>query len=268
MSKLRLAVSAVSFLVVLAVVPGFAQTPPSSASPQTPSAASDENKTLPDEELARLYMLRKQYREAQEIFHRLTVEHPKNAQYWNELGITYHNQQELGAALKCYEKSVKLDKEYADPQNNIGTIYYERKKYPKAIRAYKRAIAVKGDSAVFYLNLGYAYFADKQSDQFVAALRQALQLDPKVLEAGRSRAGSIVQDRSVAEDRARFDFLWAKTLAEAGDLEHCIVYLKKARDEGYKDLNSVNTDPSFAKVVNEPAIQEILAPKPSDTVRQ
>ena len=263
MSKFRLAVPVASLLVFLAASFAFPQSSPPPAKPSpSPAITTDENQKLPDEDMARLYLVRKQYREAQDLFHKLTVEHPNNALYWNELGISLHNQLDLASALKCYEKSAKLDKHYADPQNNIGTIHYERKKYAKAIRAYKRALSIKEDFAPFYLNLGYAYFAQKQYEDSIAAFRKALQLDPDAFDAAKSRSGTVIQDRSIGPDRARFYFLLAKSFAEAGNAERCAVYLKKAKDEGYQDISTVSSDPSFAKVLKDPAVQDVLAPKP------
>jgi tetratricopeptide (TPR) repeat protein len=270
MTRHYLAIPVSAFLLLSMLLPVCAQTTPENpqAQPPNPNAtSSNQTPKLSDEELARLYLVRKQYREAQDIFHKLTMEQPKNAVYWNELGITLHNQTELDAALKCYKKSVKLDPHYADAQNNIGTIYYERKKYSKAIRAYKKAISLRQDFAAFYLNLGFAYFGEKDFEQSIASFRKALQIDPDSFETARSRTGTVIQDRSVASDRARFYFLLAKSFAEYGNVERCVIYLKKARDEGYKDVSSVKSDPSFASVIKDPAMQEFLLEKVPDTAQ-
>ncbi|HXY00993.1 MAG TPA: tetratricopeptide repeat protein [Candidatus Limnocylindrales bacterium] len=270
MTRHYLAIPAGSFLLFFAPFVTSAQTKPDTSQstvPASPSAAG-QSQSLSDEDLARLYLVRKQYREAQEIFHKLTVQQPKNAVYWNELGISFHNQAELDPALKCYQKSGKLDPHYADAHNNMGTIYYERKKYAKAIRYYNKAIGMRGDFAPFHLNLGYAYFADKKYEEAIASFRKALQIDPDSFEAARSRVGTVIQDRSIATDRARFYFLLAKSFAESGNVDRCILYLKKARDEGYQDLNkSVNTDPSFAAVIKNPAVQDFLNDKPPDIAK-
>jgi len=270
MTKSYLAIPAGSFLVFCLLLPACAQTNidnPQGQVPPTAVAKQDQPK-LSEEDLARLYLIRKQYREAQDLFHKLTVEQPKNAVYWNELGISFHNQMELNLALKCYQKSVKLDSHYADPQNNVGTIYYERKKYAKAIRAYKKAILLRQDYAAFYLNLGYAYFGEKSYDSSIAAFRKALEIDPETFDAARSRSGTVIQDRSVDSDRAQFYFLLAKSFAESGNVERCVIYLKKARDEGYQHMNSVKSDPSFALVIKDPAVQDLLAEKTADAVQQ
>src|SRR5438034_11037472 len=101
--------------------------------------------------------------------------------------------------------------------------------------------------ALLYSNLGYAYFGDKKYQEAISSFRQALALDPQLFEHTSSRSGSILQDRSVG-DRGRFYFLLAKSFAEAGNLERCLIYLRMAKDEGYKELSAVKSDPSFASV--------------------
>lgn len=267
MRRLYLAVPVIFFAVCLPVVPTFGQTNPSPP-PQPPAVKTNEPQKLPDEDMGRLYLVRKEYRQAQELFHKLTLEHPNNAIYWNELGISLHNQMDLKGALKCYEKSAKLDKHYPDPLNNIGTVYYERKKYAKAVRYYKRALSIRQDFAPFYLNLGYAYFGEKQYDDSIMAFRKALEYDPEAFDPSKSRSGTVIQDRSISADRAQFYFLLAKSFAQAGNAERCAIYLKKARDEGYQQMSAVSSDPSFAKVINDPAVQDVLAIKTPDTVQQ
>lgn len=221
---------------------------------------------MSDEQRADLYMARKEYWEASVLYKRLADQNPKNAVYLNKLGISLHQQTVLGQAMKYYERAVKADPTYADAQNNIGTIWYQRKKFGKAIKAYQKAIAIRNDMPVLYSNLAYAYFGDKKYEQAIVSFRQALAMDPDLFNRGSSRNGSLLQDRSVG-DRGKFYFLLAKSFAEAGNVERCLIYLRKAKDEGYKDLAAVKTDPSFAVVVKDPAIQELLIPKPSDSVQ-
>jgi tetratricopeptide (TPR) repeat protein len=218
---------------------------------------------LTDEQLADLYMARKEYREAALSYKRLADQNPQNPVYLNKLGIALHQQAALGAALKYYERASKVDPSYADAQNNIGTIWYQRKKYGRAIKAYQKAITIRSDMAVLHSNLAYAYFGDKKYQEAISSFRQALALDPQLFDHNSSRSGSILQDRSVS-DRGRFYFLLAKSFAEAGNLERCVIYLRKAKDEGFKELSAVKSDPSFAAVLNDPGIQEVLAPKPPD----
>lgn len=229
--------------------------------PPADSAVIVVRPELTDEQLADLYMVRKDYREASLVYKRLADQNPSNPVYLNKLGIALHQQAALAMALKYYERASKADPSYADAQNNIGTIWYQRKRYGKAIKAYQKAIGIRNDMAVLYSNLAYAYFGDKKYEQAISSFRQALALDPQLFEHNSSRNGSLLQDRSVG-DRGRFYYLLAKSFAEAGNLERCLIYLRKAKDEGYKELNAAKSDPAFSAVLKDPAIQAVFATKP------
>jgi len=242
------------------MAPGMAKVP----SPQDPVIVVRPEIT--DEQMGDLYMVRKQFREAAEMFKKLSDQDPRNPVYLNKLGIALHQQTALGLALKYYERAVKVDPRYADAENNVGTIWYQRKKFEKAIKAYNKAIAMRSDMAVLYSNLGYAYFGDKKYEEAIAAFHHALVLDPQLFEHNGSRSGSILQDRSV-DDRGRFYYMLAKSFAQAGDLDRCIHYLRKAKDEGYKNIADIKKDPAFGAALKDPAVQELLLPKPADSAQ-
>jgi tetratricopeptide (TPR) repeat protein len=229
----------------------------------TARGLAEGQRKLTAEELADIMMARKDYREAAFSYKRLADENPRNATYWNKLGIALHQQSDLTSALKSYQQAVKVNPTYADAQNNIGTVWYQRKKYSKAIRSYQRAIKLRSDMAVLYSNLGYAYFGEKKYQDSIVAFRQALLIDPQLFDHSSSRSGSVLQDRSVS-DRGRFYFLLAKSFAEAGNFERSLIYLRKAKEEGFASLNEVKTDPSFSAMLKLSETQEILAPKPPD----
>lgn len=276
MIKNLVAVSAGIFLLALAV-PSRGQTKGEetqrsylTATMQAPSQVSTATavpgeRQLTPEEMGDLYMARKEYREAAQTYKLLSDLHPENAVYLNKLGIALHQQEALSLALKYYQRAVKVDPTYADARNNIGTIWYQRKKYGKAVKEYQKAIGVRADMAVLYSNLGYAYFGERKYEESIAAFRTALAKDPQFFEHNASRGGSILQDRTVG-DRGRFYFLLAKSFAEMGDVDRCALYLRKAKEEGYKEMASdVKKDPAFAAMLKLPAVQEVVAPKPPES---
>ena len=272
MTHFGMAVPAALILVSLSI-PSAGQTTDDTAvslnyvapiqAPAQVSAQSAGPKQLTPEELADILMARKEYREAAFSYKKLADQNPTNPVYWNKLGIALHQQSELSGALKFYQQAVKVNPKYADAQNNIGTIWYQRKKYGKAVRAYERAIKLRSDMAVLYSNLGYAYFGEKKYEESIASFRHAMALDPQLFEHS-SHGGSLLQDRSVS-DRGRFYFLLAKSFAEAGNFERSLVYLRKAKEEGFASMNDVKTDPSFSAVLKLPETQELLAPKAPDS---
>jgi tetratricopeptide (TPR) repeat protein len=277
MNRLRVALP-VSFLLVCLTLPAIGQTSDDSrkesfvssmeAQPQVSNpTANPAERQMSGEELGDLYMARKQYREATEQYRLLSTQNPRNAVYLNKLGIALHQQTALAAALKYYERAVKANPQYADAENNIGTIWYQRKKYGKAVRAYQKAIKMRDDMPVLYSNLGYAYFSQGKYEDSITAFRTTLAKDPQFFERGSSRNGSILQDRSVP-DRGRFYFLLAKSFATTGNLERAILYLRKAKEEGYAQINEVKKDPAFAAVLTDPVVIDLLAPKPVESVQQ
>ncbi len=241
--------------------PRLAVAPQSENPPQTQTGANPAQ-PLSGEKAADLHMARKEYAEAAEIYKQLLERDPRNAVYLNKLGIAYHQQTQLKLAMRYYGKAAKADPRYADAINNMGTVHYQRRKYGKAIKAYRKALEIHPDMASVLSNLGYAYFSDKHYPEAIEAFQKALAVDPSVFERS-SRTGSLLQDRSV-ENRGLFFFVMAKTHAQAGNAERCLFYLRKARDEGYASLASVRTDPAFAAVAKDPALQEFLAPVAAD----
>lgn len=222
-----------------------------------PSSLTPERPALTPEMRGDIYMARKMYREAIEMYRQMPED---SALSWNKTGIAYHQMLEFGAARRCYEQAIKLNRNYAEAVNNLGTIHYAEKKYRKAVGLYKRALKINPQSASVLSNLGTAYFAQKKYDLAFKTYQEALSIDPEVFEH-RGAAGVILQERSV-EERAKFHFYLAKTYAQAGQHERALLYLRKALEEGFRDRDKLKADPEFAKMQEIPEFQELLAYQP------
>lgn len=216
-----------------------------------------------DELQARIYMARKEYAEAAGLYAKLSREYPKDASYPNYIGIALLQEAKLNDARKSFERATKINKRFPDAYNNLGATYYAEKNYKKAIAQYRRSLGLDPTSASIYTNIGYAYFAEKQIPKAMEAFHKALELDPRVFDET-SRVGSIMSFRSVI-DRGLFNFILAKNYAENGDAANCVVYLRRAADEGYKEIGKARKDPAFAKVIADPDVKTLLddvAPEP------
>jgi tetratricopeptide (TPR) repeat protein len=229
--------------------------PDASSTPSTPREK--------DELQARIYMARKEYAEGAGLYLKLAREYPKDASYPNFLGIALLQQGKLNDARKSFEQATRIDKRFPDAYNNLGATYYAEKNYKKAIAQYRHSLGLDPSSASIYTNIGYAYFAEKQIPKAMEAFHKALELDPKVFDET-SRVGSIMSFRSVV-DRGLFNFMLAKDYAQSGDAANCVIYLRRAADEGYKEIGKVRKDPAFAKVIADPDVKALLdevAPEP------
>jgi tetratricopeptide (TPR) repeat protein len=197
------------------------------------------------------------YREAAETY----KEAPLNsAIIQNKIGIAYHQMLQIEIAKKYYERSMKLDSQYAEAANNLGTVYYSKKNYRRAIRLYKKALKLSPDSASVYSNLGTAFFARKDYKQASEAYQKALAIDPEVFEH-RSSWGVMLQERSV-EERAKFHYYLAKTYAQAGMNDRALLYIRKALEEGFNERKKLMEDPEFVSLRKLPEFQELLVMEP------
>jgi tetratricopeptide (TPR) repeat protein len=208
-----------------------------------------------------IFMARKEFPSAVTVYSQLLVIEPKNAEIMNKIGVAYQQLGDLDRSGRFYKRAIHANKDFASAVNNYGTVEYEKKHYGKAIGLYKKAIVLRPEMATLYSNLGYAYFCNKEYPEAMTSFGKALALDPTVFDR-KAAGGTVVQQRSTP-DPGLFYFFVAKSFAERGDVEHAAHYLKLARDDGYANLLSAETDPAFSKVIKDPAVQEVLHTSPA-----
>lgn len=205
-------------------------------------------------------MARKRYREGADFYQQAFKLNPRNAPLANKLGIAHFQVQEYDRASSWYERALKIDKQLFEPQNNLGMVYYARRNYKKARRYFERALQLRPESASAHVNLGAAYLALKKPQEAFHEYRLAFLLDPEIMER-RSSFGVILQTYSV-EDMAQLHFLLAKSFAALGDIERCLAYLRRALEEGFREVELLQTEPEFALMREDIRFQQLLAQRP------
>lgn len=201
----------------------------------------------------------KNYLDAVDFYQAAGKGTPGNASVLNKIGICQLMMQRYKEAKKSFERAIRADRKYADAYNNLGVIYYQAHNYSAAIKNYEKAISLKDDAASYYSNIGAAYFGKKQFDKALQSYSKAMQLDPEIFERT-SRAGVMAQ-LSSPEDRAHYDYVIAKLYARTGSSELSLHYLKKAMEEGYKDIKNVYKDEEFSTLRKDPRFAELMAAK-------
>jgi tetratricopeptide (TPR) repeat protein len=210
-----------------------------------------------DELTARTFMATKRYKEAASLYETLTKSYKNEPNYYNFAGIAYMQMGDLRAARKWFERCIKVEPRFADAYNNLGATWYMQKNFKRALQNYQRAVALQPGVAGYHTNVGFAYFSLKLPVEAEQAFRRALLMDPAIFRQN-DRTGSVLQDRSV-EDKGLFAFTMAKSYAGTGDAASCAAYLRRAIDEGYKELSHVYTDPGFAPVLGATEMQAVLS---------
>ena len=201
----------------------------------------------------------KLYLDALDYYHAALPKRHDTARLLNKIGITELMMQRYREARKSFERSIKADRHLADAYNNLGVVFYEEKKYSTAVKHYRQAIAIDATSASFFSNLGAALFSKKEFEPAVVAYQHALELDPDVF-VRTSRAGVQAQLPS-PDDRAYYDYTVAKLYAKMGFSDRSLEYLKKAQEEGYKNLKNVYKDAEFAELRKDKRFTELMTAK-------
>ncbi|HLH08449.1 MAG TPA: tetratricopeptide repeat protein [Terriglobales bacterium] len=225
-----------------------ARQPAASASPEVMTAAEME---------AQGDNLRKQkeFPQAIQYYRAALRKQPKSAVLYNKMGMAELQTGNRKAAQNNFERASRLDPSFAEPINNLGAIFFVQKKYDKSIRYFKKALALNETKPTFHVNLGAAWFAQEQYDRASTEFARAVELDPLIFSVS-SRSGVLGQVSP--EERARYDFVLAKMFAKRGDIDQCLHYLKKAKEEGYNNMGSVYKDESFAKVWQDTRLAEVV----------
>jgi len=202
----------------------------------------------------------KLFLDALDYYHAALTKKAGDARLLNKIGVTELMMQRYKEARKSFEHAIRSDRQFADAYNNLGVIFYVSRKYGAAVKQYEKAIQVDNSSASFFNNLGAAYFSKRAFESAVQAYQHALELDPDVFE--RSSRGGVQAQLPSPEDRARYDYTVAKLFAKMGLSDQSLQYLKKAREDGYKDLKNVYKDVEFTQLRKNPRFTELMA---SDT---
>ena len=213
-------------------------------------------------------------------YYRAAIKKAATAALWNKMGITELQFGRYKDAAKSFDRAIKLDPKISEAYNNRGALYYisgaqqqtlaERagksvpggalRNYRKAVSEYKKALTIREDSALYHSNLGTAHFALREFPKAINEYARAMQLDPEIFER-RSQSG-IAAHMSSPEDRAFYSFVLARIYANAGDLDHSLEYLRKAMEDGYKEIDSVYKDQEFSLLRKDPRFAELMSSKP------
>ena len=208
-------------------------------------------------EKAKIFMAEKKYDTAIQTYQDVLKTDPKNAVVLNMVGIAYLNLSKFDQARKYFERSAKVDKKYSSAVNNLGMVFYHQKNFKRAIREYLRATTIDPTLAATHANLGFAYYNSNKMVEAATEFQKAVELDPQIFEHN-DRVGTMVQDRSVS-NHGLFFFTMARVYAQKNEAARCAEYLRKSLDEGYKDVAKAKTDSAFKTVLDDPAVQAVLA---------
>ena len=184
---------------------------------------------------------------------------PGNAAVLNKIGISQLMMQRDKEAKKSFERAIKADRNHADAYNNLCVAYYALRNYNAAIKQYQKAISLKDDAGSYYNNLGAAYFAKKKFDKAIQNYSKAVQLDPDIFE--RTSHAGVAGEAYFSRRPSPLRLRSGQAVRQDRLAERSLHYLKKAMEEGYKDIKNVYKDDEFSTLRKDPRFAELMAAK-------
>lgn len=200
----------------------------------------------------------KDYTEAIRYFQAAVRKDRKNSVLYNKLGLAELKNNNPEAARLDFQRAAKCDSKNADAINNIGAVDFMQKKYGSAAKYFKKAVALDETHATYHVNLGAAWFSQKKLERAVMEYARALELDPDALRKD-AKVGVTAQIAS-PEERARYSYMLAKIYARRGDVDGCLQCLRKAKEDGYRELANVYKDEEFSRIRENPKLHEVVPP--------
>jgi tetratricopeptide (TPR) repeat protein len=198
----------------------------------------------------------KDYAHAIQYFEEAVRKDKKSAMLRNKLGLAELQAGDTAQARVEFERAAKLNPKFPDALNNVGAVYFMQNKLGPAAKYFKKALALDETRATFHVNLGAAWFGQKKFDRAINEYSRALELDPQVLDQ-RTRVGVTAQIAN-PEDRAKFYYMLAKIHAKHGDVDGCLLCLRKAKEDGYRELANVYKEEEFSKLWGDARLAQVV----------
>ena len=181
-----------------------------------------------------------------------------DANLYNKLGIAEMKVGEMDEARRDFTLATKVEPSNVDALNNLGAVYCLQRKYKPAVRYLKQALALDEAKAVTHLNLAEAWLGQKQTNRAMTEYARALELDADILNSA-DKEGVFAQIQT-PEQKAMVDFMIAKAYVKRGNLEGALDYLRRAKQDNFKNLATVWDDPVFTPLWKDPRLMDIVKP--------
>jgi tetratricopeptide (TPR) repeat protein len=177
------------------------------------------------------------------------------ATLWNKLGIAYQMMFNTSEAMRCYQKSLKLDPHNADVLNNLGTIYASMKNYGQADKMYRLALKQEPNSALMLKNYGTNLMQEHKFGKASEAYQKALAIDPTIFDGS---SGPVAQNVSSLQERGAVHYYMALGCLRSGHTDCALDNLRSAINEGYVTAKKVAADRDFASLWQNPDFKKLV----------
>ena len=160
-----------------------------------------------------------------------------NAQAYQDIGNFFTDMKVYDSAIVYYKKSIQLNNKYAAAYFRAGNAYMGMEMNDSALVYLKKAVQINPEIQGGSLNLGLAYHSLQRYDSAIVHLQNAIRLEPT---------------------KGKTYYTLACSYALSNKPEQAILYLRQAYERGYKNVETLITDPDLAGLKNFKDFQAIL----------
>ncbi|MDP2937289.1 MAG: serine/threonine-protein kinase [Dehalococcoidia bacterium] len=112
------------------------------------------------------------------------------APQWSNKGVSLHSLGRYDEAIRCYDRALELDPQYAAAWINKGNSLHSLGRYDEAIRCYDRALELDPQYAAASNNKGNSLHSLGRYDEAICCCDRALELDPQDAATWSSKGNS------------------------------------------------------------------------------
>ncbi|HUT81014.1 MAG TPA: tetratricopeptide repeat protein [Candidatus Bathyarchaeia archaeon] len=130
-------------------------------------------------ELGLTFSLMNQFKQAEEIYHKLVKLDPLSQDGWFNLALVSRYQLNFKGAIDAYQEVLKIDPYDVGVYLNIGVLYHQEGKVEEAEKTYRKALEIKPDYTKVSLNLGQLLLTNKHDIEGAAEVfKKGYENDP------------------------------------------------------------------------------------------
>ena len=121
--------------------------------------------------------------EAIENYNKSIKINPNYAQAYNNLGVCLHSLGKIEEAIQSYQKAIKIRPRHTETYNNLGAIFKEKGEREKSITYFQKAIEFQPKHADAYNNLGTIFKEKGEREKSITYFQKAIEFQPKHADA-------------------------------------------------------------------------------------
>ena len=137
-----------------------------------------EDRRLVRQAMAEVYLLKRDFPDALELYESLLHEIPDSPKLWNERGVVLHQAGRTADALTSYRQATDVDPRYALAWNNVGVVLAHQSDTEGAIEAFRKALQLTPEFVGARLNLALLLTHLRRFQLALEAYRQVLAEQP------------------------------------------------------------------------------------------